>query len=172
VHDLAKQWGVETKVLLDALKSLGEYVKSASSTVSAPQVRRLREHLEGRTSEETRPAGNDDRTAAADLFGVSAAEIRQKPSSSRRRRTPPKPKPVDEWASHLIEPAEKRRWLEASLGEHDARIADTCMRLDITPDDLPIRVDGVTVVERLRGGESPRSVQLRLREHRDSGRTA
>ena len=43
VHELAREFGVESKVVLSTLKDMGEYVKSASSTVEAPVVRRLNE---------------------------------------------------------------------------------------------------------------------------------
>ncbi|WP_293787616.1 translation initiation factor IF-2 [uncultured Aeromicrobium sp.] len=43
VHELAREFGVPSKVVLSTLKEMGEYVKSASSTVEAPVVRRLHE---------------------------------------------------------------------------------------------------------------------------------
>ncbi|MGI8887497.1 MAG: translation initiation factor IF-2 N-terminal domain-containing protein, partial [Nocardioidaceae bacterium] len=43
VHELAKDFGVPSKQVLEALKEMGEFVKSASSTVEAPVVRRLSE---------------------------------------------------------------------------------------------------------------------------------
>ncbi len=43
VHELAKEFGVPSKQVLEALKEMGEFVKSASSTVEAPVVRRLSE---------------------------------------------------------------------------------------------------------------------------------
>jgi translation initiation factor IF-2 len=43
VHELAKEFGVTSKEVLAALTELGEYVKSPSSTVEAPVVRRLTE---------------------------------------------------------------------------------------------------------------------------------
>ncbi|PSL01136.1 translation initiation factor 2 (bIF-2) [Haloactinopolyspora alba] len=43
VHELAKELGVTSKDVLGKLGDLGEYVKSASSTVEAPVVRRLRD---------------------------------------------------------------------------------------------------------------------------------
>ncbi|MCO5311292.1 MAG: translation initiation factor IF-2 N-terminal domain-containing protein, partial [Austwickia sp.] len=43
VYELAKELGVESKVLLDHLKSSGEFVRSASSTIEPPVVRKLRE---------------------------------------------------------------------------------------------------------------------------------
>ncbi|HEY9412760.1 MAG TPA: translation initiation factor IF-2 N-terminal domain-containing protein, partial [Jiangellaceae bacterium] len=43
VHELAKELGVSSKDVLGKLGDLGEYVKSASSTVEAPVVRKLKE---------------------------------------------------------------------------------------------------------------------------------
>ncbi|WP_229054249.1 translation initiation factor IF-2 [Aeromicrobium sp. Leaf350] len=43
VHELARELGVESKIILSTLKDMGEYVKSASSSVEAPVVRRLKE---------------------------------------------------------------------------------------------------------------------------------
>src|SRR3954453_23134495 len=43
VHELAKEFGVDSKAVLAKLKEQGEFVKSASSTVTAPVARRLRE---------------------------------------------------------------------------------------------------------------------------------
>ena len=45
VYELAKELGVESKVVLSTLKDMGEFVRSASSTVEAPVVRRLTERL-------------------------------------------------------------------------------------------------------------------------------
>jgi ribosomal protein L7/L12 len=36
VHELAKELGVESKVVLEKLKEMGEFVKSASSTIELP----------------------------------------------------------------------------------------------------------------------------------------
>ena len=41
VHELAKELGVESKVVLAKLKEMGEFVKSASSTVEPPVVKRF-----------------------------------------------------------------------------------------------------------------------------------
>ena len=43
VHELAKELGVDSKTVLAKLAEMGEFVKSASSTVEAPVVRRLRD---------------------------------------------------------------------------------------------------------------------------------
>ena len=43
VYELAKEFGVESKSVMDQLKEMGEFVRSASSTIEAPVVRRLKE---------------------------------------------------------------------------------------------------------------------------------
>ncbi|MDN5794207.1 MAG: translation initiation factor IF-2 [Intrasporangium sp.] len=43
VYELAKELGVESKVLLAHLKSQGEFVRSASSTIEPPVVRKIKE---------------------------------------------------------------------------------------------------------------------------------
>ncbi|GAA2103271.1 translation initiation factor IF-2 [Brevibacterium salitolerans] len=43
VHELAKELGTTSKEVLSRLQEMGEYVRSASSTVEAPIVRRLKE---------------------------------------------------------------------------------------------------------------------------------
>jgi translation initiation factor IF-2 len=45
VYELAKELGVESKVVMAKLQELGEFVRSASSTVEPPVVRKLREAL-------------------------------------------------------------------------------------------------------------------------------
>ncbi|NYV77696.1 translation initiation factor IF-2 N-terminal domain-containing protein, partial [Streptomyces sp. UH6] len=41
VYELAKEFGVESKVVVAKLQELGEFVRSASSTIEAPVVRKL-----------------------------------------------------------------------------------------------------------------------------------
>ncbi|MDP4824296.1 MAG: translation initiation factor IF-2 N-terminal domain-containing protein, partial [Candidatus Nanopelagicales bacterium] len=45
VYELAKELGVESKVVLAKLAELGEFVRSASSTVEPPVARRLKEAM-------------------------------------------------------------------------------------------------------------------------------
>lgn len=51
VHELAKEIGVTSKKLLEVLKSEGEFVKSASSSIEAPVVRKAREYFESHPGE-------------------------------------------------------------------------------------------------------------------------
>jgi translation initiation factor IF-2 len=45
VYELAKELGVESKAVMAKLNELGEFVRSASSTVEPPVVRKLRDAL-------------------------------------------------------------------------------------------------------------------------------
>ena len=56
VHELAKEFGVDSKTVLAKLKEQGEFVKSASSTVEAPVARRLREALGAATGGSSAPS--------------------------------------------------------------------------------------------------------------------
>ena len=42
VHELAKELGVTSKELLATLKEQGEFVKTASSTIESPVIRKMR----------------------------------------------------------------------------------------------------------------------------------
>ena len=44
VHELAKELGVTSKELLATLKEQGEFVKTASSTVQPPVVKKMKKH--------------------------------------------------------------------------------------------------------------------------------
>ena len=73
VHELAKEFGVESKFVLEKLKEMGEFVKSASSTVEPPVEMRFKKQY-----------GDELKSAAA---SAPAAEPEAKPApkaSSRR----------------------------------------------------------------------------------------
>ena len=56
VHELAKQLGMESKVVLAKLQEMGEFVRSASSTVETPVVRKLIEmYPDAKPVEEKKP---------------------------------------------------------------------------------------------------------------------
>ena len=63
VHELAKELGVESKVVLAKLKEMGEFVKSASSTVEPPVVKRFTDQF------------GDELRAAADKGAFLAAPL-------------------------------------------------------------------------------------------------
>ncbi|MFG2086635.1 MULTISPECIES: translation initiation factor IF-2 [unclassified Spirillospora] len=59
VYELAKEFGVESKVVMAKLQEMGEFVRSASSTIEAPVVRRLTEAFSNSSS----PKQGDKRAA-------------------------------------------------------------------------------------------------------------
>ena len=81
VHELAKELGVTSKVLLAKLNELGEYVKSPSSTVEAPVVRKLREAMPA-------AAPAPAKKVAAKKVAPAAANRRQRHRAGRVRHRP------------------------------------------------------------------------------------
>ncbi|MFI6103931.1 translation initiation factor IF-2 [Streptomyces sp. NPDC051310] len=71
VYELAKEFGVESKVVMAKLQELGEFVRSASSTIEAPVVRKLTDALQG--------------------SGGSAGKTAAKPGAPRKAAPSPKP---------------------------------------------------------------------------------
>jgi len=57
VYELAKEFGVESKAVMDQLKEMGEFVRSASSTIEAPVVRRLKEAFTAKPADQGPQAG-------------------------------------------------------------------------------------------------------------------
>ena len=70
VYELAKEFGVESKAVMAKLQEMGEFVRSASSTIEAPVVKKLRDAY---------PAGGEKAT---------------RPSSSSRPASPARPAPA------------------------------------------------------------------------------
>ncbi|WP_250292395.1 translation initiation factor IF-2 N-terminal domain-containing protein, partial [Frankia sp. CiP1_Cm_nod1] len=82
VHELAKELGVDSKTVLAKLKDLGEFVKSASSTVEAPVVRKLKESFPSESAGAQRSAGRGGAPAGNSARPVPGA-----------RPGPPPPRP-------------------------------------------------------------------------------
>ena len=73
VHELAKQLGMESKVVLAKLQEMGEFVRSASSTVEAPVVRKLiAMYPDAKPVEETKPV---KKAAAKKSAAKKTAEV-------------------------------------------------------------------------------------------------
>ncbi len=68
VYELAKEFGVESKAVMAALEEMGEVVRSASSTIEAPVVRRLKERFSAGPAE-------GERLRAAVLSAVVAGQL-------------------------------------------------------------------------------------------------
>ncbi|GAA3376326.1 hypothetical protein GCM10020367_47580 [Streptomyces sannanensis] len=93
VYELAKEFGVESKVVMAKLQELGEFVRSASSTIEAPVVRKLTDAFQ-QGSGSGRGAGKP----AAPRKQAPAKPSAPTPASAARPAAPkpgaPAPKPV------------------------------------------------------------------------------
>ena len=73
VHELAKQLGMESKEVLAKLQEMGEFVRSASSTVEAPVVRKLIAlYPDAKPAEEKKPV---KKAAAKKTAAKKSAEV-------------------------------------------------------------------------------------------------
>lgn len=95
VHELAKQLGVTSKELLATLKEQGEFVKSASSTVEPPVVKKMRSHFGdgSSTPDGSAPSTRDRAVPGATGTGATPGPV---PGAGRTGATPgnrPGPKP-------------------------------------------------------------------------------
>ncbi|WP_079077905.1 translation initiation factor IF-2 [Streptomyces sp. CdTB01] len=87
VYELAKEFGVESKVVMAKLQELGEFVRSASSTIEAPVVRKLTDALQqGNGGGKSAPA----RKAAPARPAAPSPAQAARPAAPR----PPAPKPA------------------------------------------------------------------------------
>lgn len=72
VYELAKELGVDSKSLMTKLNELGEFVRSASSTIEPPVVRKLRD---------TYPAGGGAKPAARPAAPAAAKPAAPAPAA-------------------------------------------------------------------------------------------
>ena len=94
VYELAKELGVESKVVMTKLQELGEFVRSASSTVEPPVVRKLREQLNsgnGAGNGAARPARPAPAPQAPAARPAPASEAPARPSSPTQPAAPQAP---------------------------------------------------------------------------------
>jgi len=79
VYELAKEFGVESKVVMAKLQEMGEFVRSASSTIEAPVVRKLQEAFAGgkqpsETKGGEKPSQKTSQEAASARPGAAAGK--------------------------------------------------------------------------------------------------
>ncbi|MBU1608616.1 MAG: translation initiation factor IF-2 N-terminal domain-containing protein, partial [Actinobacteria bacterium] len=73
MHEIASELGIESKVALEKLKELGEFVKGPSSTIEPPVARKLRK--------------------AVEEAGLGAPKADEKPAAKAPAKAAPKPAP-------------------------------------------------------------------------------
>ncbi len=96
VYELAKEFGVSSKQVLAKLKGMGEFVKSASSTVEPPVVRRLHQEFgkSATASASARPAARPARTQhAQSSAGARPASHQPHPAAPRAQSQQGRPGP-------------------------------------------------------------------------------
>lgn len=83
VYELAKEFGVESKAVMAKLQEMGEFVRSASSTIEAPVVRRLKEAFADQAAAVRAAAGSASaggkRAANGHAAGPAVAEAAAPP---------------------------------------------------------------------------------------------
>ena len=83
VYELAKELGLESKELLSTLNEMGEFVRSASSTIEAPVVRRVTEKVKNASKHASDSAAVASQTpAASGSAGAPAAESAAAPKTA------------------------------------------------------------------------------------------
>ena len=83
VHEIAAEYGIDSKHALAKLKDLGEFVKGPSSTIEPPVARKLRAALEA--------DGNKPTAAVAEKTPTTAAPASTAPASPAASSTPVAP---------------------------------------------------------------------------------
>ncbi|MFF6786203.1 translation initiation factor IF-2 [Streptomyces sp. NPDC012510] len=103
VYELAKEFGVESKVVMAKLQELGEFVRSASSTIEAPVVRKLTDALQQgsgggkpapRKAAPARPAAPSPAQAARPAAPRPGPAAPKPPAAERPAAPAPGPRPV------------------------------------------------------------------------------
>ncbi|WP_430492844.1 translation initiation factor IF-2 [Bifidobacterium catenulatum] len=102
VYELAKELGVDSKTVLNKLEAMGEFVKSASSTVEPPVARKLRNafasNAQGNASESKKPAVPAKKPAAPAASPTPAPRATPAASAASAAK-PAAPKPARPAAS-------------------------------------------------------------------------
>ncbi|MFD2758544.1 translation initiation factor IF-2 [Gulosibacter faecalis] len=156
VHEIAAEMGVESKVALATLQEMGEFVKTASSSVEPPVARRLRDELKrraeaGGSAESAAPAASESKGSAPKPGAPKPASGSNapKPGAARPAARPstPGPKPGAA-AKPAAKPAAKST--EAPAAKPAARSAVTP-----TPTPAPNQQDSGDQAQQARPGAKP-----------------
>ena len=122
VYELAKELGVDSKTVLNKLEAMGEFVKSASSTVEPPVARKLRNafasNAQGNASESKKPAVPAKKPAAPAASPTPAPRATPAASAASAAK-PAAPKPARPAASKSEAP---------KPGQRMPRPGDSCQR--------------------------------------------
>ncbi len=121
VHEVAAELGIDSKVALDKLKEMGEYVKGPSSSIEPPVARRLKAALE---ADGIKPA-----PAAAPIAKVAAP----RPVAKVAAPAPPVTEDVAPVAPAPLTVAERQAAAEAAASAPVAQPSETTVSGSVTP---------------------------------------
>src|SRR5215831_6483071 len=96
VYELAKEFGVESKAVMAKLQEMGEFVRSASSTIEAPVVRRLKEAFAAQGPAQSPARTADGQAASAPPKAGQDGRSAPAPSQPAGTTRTPSPAPVAE----------------------------------------------------------------------------
>jgi len=139
VHELAKELGVDSKTVLAELQKMGEYVKSASSTVEMPVARRLRAAMEAAAQAAAAARATDASGAGA---GTAEKPARGKAGEATKAagKKGPVPGPPPELrpsSAHEIEVAAAEQRAAALKAEQEAAVRAAQARTQTPPPAPP-----------------------------------
>ena len=105
VYELAKALGVDSKTVLEKLKDMGEFVKSASSTVEAPVVRKLKAAFPQPDSNASKSAKVSKNESSRGGARPATSERHRSQGSGRGGRPIPQPHAPSPAAVHGASPS-------------------------------------------------------------------
>ncbi|MGR0220375.1 translation initiation factor IF-2 [Agromyces sp. ZXT2-6] len=112
VHEIASELGVDSKVALEKLKEMGEYVKGPSSSIEPPVARRLRAALEA--------AGGASKSAEAPkASSAKASSVKPGPKPGPKPPAAPEPEAAPQ-ADAPLSVAERQAAAEKAAAEKAA----------------------------------------------------
>uniref|UniRef100_UPI0015C42B3D translation initiation factor IF-2 N-terminal domain-containing protein n=1 Tax=Corynebacterium pacaense TaxID=1816684 RepID=UPI0015C42B3D len=100
VHELAKKLGITSKELLATLKAQGEFVKTASSTIEPPVVKKMQELYTSQGGKQSASEKPGARPGGAPKPGAP-----KKPGQGPKPGAPGTPKPATPAAPAAAQPA-------------------------------------------------------------------
>ncbi|MDQ0895596.1 translation initiation factor IF-2 [Agromyces ramosus] len=109
VHEIASELGVDSKIALEKLKEMGEYVKGPSSSIEPPVARRLKAALEA---------------AGAAASAAPAAAATAAPAAAAKPGMKPGPKPAPKRAPEPEAPAPAEASEAAPVAEVPLTVAE------------------------------------------------
>ncbi|UOE44648.1 translation initiation factor IF-2 [Agromyces larvae] len=132
VHEIASELGVDSKVALEKLKEMGEYVKGPSSSIEPPVARRLKAALE---------SDGAAKKAASDAAPAAAPKTSAKPGPKPGPKPPAAPaapaEPAAPVADAPMSVAERQAQAEKALAEKAAEKAAEQAAGPAVPTDAP-----------------------------------